>query len=178
MLGNYTSKIFTAYDFPGANEQNELLKEFISDGIIVREMSPWPECIFRSLLQFLVIGYKNLMIIRILTYQMMRILVWTRCQWWRAFGLRNGLLEGTEGRRAGGKQTSRCHVVTHLATLISSVWFLVLLPLQDFRIDMVRLTEEEAEFDMVGIDAAVANAFRRILLSEVSTYWWLSARLQ
>ena len=25
-----------------------------SDGLIVREMGPWPECIFRSLLQFLV----------------------------------------------------------------------------------------------------------------------------
>ena len=29
------------------------------------------------------------------------------------------------------------------------------------------LTEEEMEFDMVGVDPAVANAIRRILLSEV-----------
>jgi DNA-directed RNA polymerase I and III subunit RPAC1 len=38
-----------------------------------------------------------------------------------------------------------------------------------FRVDVVRLTENEMEFDMVGIDAAIANAFRRILLSEVPT---------
>ena len=31
----------------------------------------------------------------------------------------------------------------------------------------MRLTADELEFDMVGIDAAIANAFRRILLSEV-----------
>ena len=40
--------------------------------------------------------------------------------------------------------------------------------LQNFRIDIVRLTADELEFDMVGIDAAIANAFRRILLSEVT----------
>ena len=33
-------------------------KNLSSDGLIVREMGPWPECIFRSLLQFLV--YINL----------------------------------------------------------------------------------------------------------------------
>ena len=32
-------------------------KNLNSDGLIVREMGPWPECIFRSLLQFLVIKY-------------------------------------------------------------------------------------------------------------------------
>ncbi len=31
------------------------------------------------------------------------------------------------------------------------------------------LTENEIEFDMVGIDASIANAFRRILLAEVPT---------
>ena len=31
-------------------------KNLISDGLIVREMGPWPECIFRSLLQFLVLS--------------------------------------------------------------------------------------------------------------------------
>lgn len=40
---------------------------------------------------------------------------------------------------------------------------------KNFRIDIVRLTADELEFDMVGIDAAIANAFRRILLSEVPT---------
>ncbi|KAL3872987.1 hypothetical protein ACJMK2_036152 [Sinanodonta woodiana] len=39
----------------------------------------------------------------------------------------------------------------------------------NFRIDVVRLAGDELEFDMVGIDAAIANAFRRILLSEVPT---------
>merc|ERR1712227_33204 len=34
---------------------------------------------------------------------------------------------------------------------------------------MVKLTAEEAEFDMIGIDAAIANALRRILLAEVPT---------
>lgn len=39
--------------------------------------------------------------------------------------------------------------------------------LQNFRIDVVHLDESNMEFDMVGIDAAIANAFRRILLAEV-----------
>ena len=30
-------------------------KNLNSDGLIVREMGPWPECIFRSLLQFLIL---------------------------------------------------------------------------------------------------------------------------
>ena len=41
--------------------------------------------------------------------------------------------------------------------------------LQNFRIDMVDMDENTMEFDMVGIDAAIANAFRRILLAEVPT---------
>ncbi|XP_078171045.1 RNA polymerase I subunit 43 [Carex rostrata] len=40
---------------------------------------------------------------------------------------------------------------------------------RDFKIDVIRLTEDEMEFDMIGIDAAIANAFRRILISEVPT---------
>ncbi|XP_008279737.1 DNA-directed RNA polymerases I and III subunit RPAC1 [Stegastes partitus] len=38
-----------------------------------------------------------------------------------------------------------------------------------FSIDIVHLDESSMEFDMVGIDAAIANAFRRILLAEVPT---------
>ncbi|XP_076096544.1 DNA-directed RNA polymerases I and III subunit RPAC1-like [Mytilus galloprovincialis] len=38
-----------------------------------------------------------------------------------------------------------------------------------FRIDMVKMSHDELEFDMVGVDASIANAFRRILLSEVPT---------
>uniref|UniRef100_A0A8C4IL54 DNA-directed RNA polymerases I and III subunit RPAC1 n=1 Tax=Dicentrarchus labrax TaxID=13489 RepID=A0A8C4IL54_DICLA len=40
---------------------------------------------------------------------------------------------------------------------------------KNFRIDVVHLDENTMEFDMVGIDAAIANAFRRILLAEVPT---------
>jgi DNA-directed RNA polymerase I and III subunit RPAC1 len=39
--------------------------------------------------------------------------------------------------------------------------------LQNFRIEIGRLTADELEFDMIGVDAAIANAFRRILLAEV-----------
>ncbi|KAK7140277.1 hypothetical protein R3I94_012783 [Phoxinus phoxinus] len=38
-----------------------------------------------------------------------------------------------------------------------------------FRIDIVNSDENTLEFDMIGIDAAIANAFRRILLAEVPT---------
>uniref|UniRef100_A0A3Q2PH92 RNA polymerase I and III subunit C n=1 Tax=Fundulus heteroclitus TaxID=8078 RepID=A0A3Q2PH92_FUNHE len=40
---------------------------------------------------------------------------------------------------------------------------------KNFRIDVVHLDENSMEFDMVGIDAAIANTFRRILLAEVPT---------
>ncbi|KAM6956617.1 DNA-directed RNA polymerases I and III subunit RPAC1 [Aplochiton taeniatus] len=40
---------------------------------------------------------------------------------------------------------------------------------KNFRIDVVEMDETTMEFDMVGIDAAIANAFRRILLAEVPT---------
>ena len=35
--------------------------------------------------------------------------------------------------------------------------------------DVHRLDELEMEFDLVGVDAAIANAFRRILIAEVPT---------
>lgn len=38
-----------------------------------------------------------------------------------------------------------------------------------FRVEIMSLTEEAMEFDMVGIDAAIANAFRRILIAELPT---------
>ncbi|KAK2145174.1 hypothetical protein LSH36_697g03063 [Paralvinella palmiformis] len=40
---------------------------------------------------------------------------------------------------------------------------------KNFRVDIVNVNERDMEFDLVGIDASVANAFRRILLSEVPT---------
>ncbi|EXB51013.1 DNA-directed RNA polymerases I and III subunit RPAC1 [Morus notabilis] len=39
----------------------------------------------------------------------------------------------------------------------------------NFRVEVMRLTEDDMEFDMIGIDPALANAFRRILISEVPT---------
>lgn len=36
-----------------------------------------------------------------------------------------------------------------------------------FRVEVVRLTEDDMEFDLVGVDASLANAFRRILIAEV-----------
>lgn len=40
---------------------------------------------------------------------------------------------------------------------------------RNFKINLIRSDELEMEFDMIGIDASIANAFRRILLSEVPT---------
>ena len=40
---------------------------------------------------------------------------------------------------------------------------------KSFRVEVQTLNEEEAVFDLIGIDAALANAFRRILLAEVPT---------
>ncbi|KAM7277799.1 hypothetical protein ACFE04_004933 [Oxalis oulophora] len=39
----------------------------------------------------------------------------------------------------------------------------------DFKVDVIRLTDEDMEFDLIGIDPAIANAFRRILIAEVPT---------
>ena len=38
---------------------------------------------------------------------------------------------------------------------------------KNFHVQVICLDSDDIEFDMVGIDAAVANAFRRILISEV-----------
>ncbi|KAL8462188.1 hypothetical protein ACS0TY_033307 [Phlomoides rotata] len=39
----------------------------------------------------------------------------------------------------------------------------------NFKVEVIKLTEDEMEFDMIGIDPALANAFRRILISELPT---------
>ncbi|KAM0887051.1 hypothetical protein ACQ4PT_029285 [Festuca glaucescens] len=39
----------------------------------------------------------------------------------------------------------------------------------NFKIKINRLTEDDMEFDMIGVDASIANAFRRILIAEVPT---------
>lgn len=38
---------------------------------------------------------------------------------------------------------------------------------KNFKVEVIKLTEDEMEFDMIGIDASLANAFRRILIAEV-----------
>ncbi|EOA35342.1 hypothetical protein CARUB_v10020528mg [Capsella rubella] len=40
---------------------------------------------------------------------------------------------------------------------------------EDFKVDVISLTERDMQFDMIGIDSAFANAFRRILIAEVPT---------
>eukprot|EP00051_Salpingoeca_urceolata_P005838 m.77904 g.77904 ORF g.77904 m.77904 type:complete len:382 (-) comp14565_c0_seq2:49-1194(-) len=40
---------------------------------------------------------------------------------------------------------------------------------QDFRIEVISMSDEAIEFDMIGIDAALANTLRRILIAEVPT---------
>ncbi|XP_064623253.1 DNA-directed RNA polymerases I and III subunit RPAC1-like [Lineus longissimus] len=40
---------------------------------------------------------------------------------------------------------------------------------KNFKIDIVKMTDREMEFDLIGIDASIANAYRRIMLSEVPT---------
>ena len=42
-------------------------------------------------------------------------------------------------------------------------------PLEKLKIRIVSLTEEQLIFDLVGVDASIANALRRILLAEVPT---------
>lgn len=39
---------------------------------------------------------------------------------------------------------------------------------KDFRIEVTKLEDDVMEFDMVGVDPAIANAFRRIMISEAS----------
>ncbi|KAF6175161.1 hypothetical protein GIB67_022842 [Kingdonia uniflora] len=41
--------------------------------------------------------------------------------------------------------------------------------LKNFRVNVISLEEDEMEFDMIGIDASIANAFRRILIVELPT---------
>lgn len=39
----------------------------------------------------------------------------------------------------------------------------------NFKVEVIKLMEDDMEFDMIGIDAALANAFRRILIAELPT---------
>ena len=39
--------------------------------------------------------------------------------------------------------------------------------MRGMRIDIQHKSEEELQFDMIGVDAAIANAYRRIMIAEV-----------
>ena len=52
--------------------------------------------------------------------------------------------------------------INHLIFVFNSEFSLA----QNFRIDIIKVTDEKIEFDMIGIDAALANTFRRILIAE------------
>lgn len=39
---------------------------------------------------------------------------------------------------------------------------------KNFQVEIISLEDDDIEFDMIGVDAAIANAFRRILIAEVS----------
>lgn len=39
---------------------------------------------------------------------------------------------------------------------------------KNLKIEITNLTDEEIQFDLIGVDASIANALRRILLAEVS----------
>ena len=41
---------------------------------------------------------------------------------------------------------------------------------KNLKVEITNLTENEIEFDLVGVDASIANALRRILLAEVYIY--------
>ena len=38
---------------------------------------------------------------------------------------------------------------------------------RNLKVEITNLTENDIEFDLIGVDASIANALRRILLSEV-----------
>lgn len=38
---------------------------------------------------------------------------------------------------------------------------------QNFKVKIQRLSKHSVEFDLIGIDASIANAFRRVMIAEV-----------
>jgi DNA-directed RNA polymerase I and III subunit RPAC1 len=40
---------------------------------------------------------------------------------------------------------------------------------ENFKVKVIQISDDEAIFDLIGIDPAIANAFRRIMISEVPT---------
>uniref|UniRef100_A0A0E0K4N1 DNA-directed RNA polymerase RpoA/D/Rpb3-type domain-containing protein n=1 Tax=Oryza punctata TaxID=4537 RepID=A0A0E0K4N1_ORYPU len=48
---------------------------------------------------------------------------------------------------------------------------------KNFEVEINRLTEEDMEFDMIGSDASIANAFRRILIAEILGILYISQKM-
>lgn len=44
---------------------------------------------------------------------------------------------------------------------------------QNLKVKVQRLSQRSIEFDLVGVDASIANAFRRIIIAEVSSLLYL-----
>jgi DNA-directed RNA polymerase I and III subunit RPAC1 len=40
--------------------------------------------------------------------------------------------------------------------------------LQNFSVKIIKMQDDSIEFDMIGVNPAIANAFRRILIAEVN----------
>lgn len=55
--------------------------------------------------------------------------------------------------------TSLC---THPIFSVDNVCFI-----QKSRVELTRLSNRSVEFDMVGVDASIANAYRRVMIAEV-----------
>lgn len=41
---------------------------------------------------------------------------------------------------------------------------------QNFKINIINRTETDMEFDLIGVDVALANSLRRVIISEVIIY--------
>lgn len=59
------------------------------------------------------------------------------------------------------------HAPNHHLYFITQVLYPLFL--QSFCVEIVSLSYEVAEFDMIGLDASIANAIRRVLIAEVPT---------
>ena len=65
--------------------------------------------------------------------------------------------------------TKLCGIELYISALICI--FCHIFCIQDFKVEVIKLSDSEMEFDMIGIDASIANAFRRIMLAEVCIYF-------
>ncbi|CAN8240951.1 unnamed protein product [Cochlearia groenlandica] len=71
--------------------------------------------------------------------------------------------------RAAAKRDASNHGTIYSGDYVSGVVGIAKLDnfYENFKVDVISCTETDMEFDMIGIDASFANAFRRILIAEV-----------